>query len=279
MTFGFDPASFRLNRIPTPTWASTARTVGEALPDAVLEAVTAQLAEVDLSTEQVFQWAMTDPVATAKFQDDHTYANGVTGDYFLGRRHFDVDDEHPGKVLAETECCLTRLDYQELPAIYQRYLVTLSCDLQARTGQLVLAGETDRYPQMATLRLTLIDTSSVSDIPEQHRLNEEGRALLDARWKDFLTCVQQAAQEVIDTESSSGMFDDNFFPSRLTMTGNYAIEGVSSLESGRINVDLRFTERQMMASRGESDYLGYELAVSCSNNDQLSYELFGSRSI
>lgn len=279
MNFGFDPAHFYLNRIAPPTWALTTRTVSDMLPDAVMKTVIDQLNDIEQTTEQVLQWAMTDPVATAKFQNRHTYATGVVGDYFIGRQHFDLDDDYPDKVLVETECCLTSTDYQGLPAIYQRYLVTLSWDPLTRNGQMVLAHDKDRDSHISALTLTLIDTASVSDIPERDGLDEEGHALLARRWTEFLTCIQQAAREIIDDGSACGALDHSFFPSRLEMTGNYVISRVSSSEAGQIDVDLRFTKLQRMTSRGEDDYLGFDLTVFFGDEDQLRYELWGSSSI
>ncbi|WP_407573066.1 hypothetical protein [Deinococcus altitudinis] len=279
MTFGFDAALFQLNRVPAPTWALTTRTMGTALSDLAKQSITEQLADMDRTTEHALQWAMTDPVATARFQDLHTYADGVTGEYYIGRQHFDLDEAGPGSVIVETECCLTWLDSQGMPAIYHRYLVILGWNLQTRTGQLVLAHDTDRDSQLAALTLTLIDTATLSDIPDVSGLDDAGHVLLNSRWAEFLTCVQQAAQEAIDNNSASGVVDDDFFPSRLTMTGKYTVGRVSSLDDGSVLAALRFTELQWMAGRGETDYLGYDLSVEVGDNDRLTYELWGSSSI
>ncbi|MFC4639799.1 hypothetical protein [Deinococcus hohokamensis] len=279
MTYGFDPQTFRLHRIPAPSWASTDQTISQNLSEPVRTTVTAQHHELLLAAERILQWALTDPGATARFQEHHTYASGVTGDYYIGRQLLEQDPEQPDRILVETECCLTRLDFQGLPAVYQRYIVILSWDPSSQQADVVLIRGTPRESRLAELPLTLIRTRTVDDIPDLHWLEEEGRAHLDTRWAEVLDCVRQAAQEIVNESTSSGALGERFFPARVDMTGNYYIGEATSLDSGRVKLTLHFTDRQSMTSRGEDDYLGYELEVNVGDGGPLVYILWGSQAI
>ncbi len=277
--YGFNPSTFQIRRIPTPDWASTLQTWGTDLPDAMKVTVTEQQAELVQTTEQVLQWAMTDPAATARFQSMHPYAQGVTGDYFIGRQHIDLKPDQPNRLIVETECCLTSLDFQGLPAVYERFIVTLDWNLPKSTGQMLLAHDTERESQLAVLPLRLIRTFALSEIPDLDHLDAGGHALLGDRWDEALACIQQAAREIMEDFSSSGELDQQFFPCRVKMTGDYSIGMASTLDGPAVLILLCFTELQTMTSRGEDDYLGYELTLSVGEDGRLTYELWGSQAL
>ncbi|WP_189070247.1 hypothetical protein [Deinococcus radiotolerans] len=279
MTSGFDPQTFRLHRIPAPSWASTDQTISPALPATRRTAAADQHQDILLAAERILQWALTDPEATARFQNHHPFASDATGAYFIGRQLLDQDPEHPDRILVETECCLTHLDYQGLPAVDHRYIVILSWDPSARQAETVLIRGTPRQSRLAELPLSLIRTRTVEDIPDVTWLEDEGRAHLVSSWADVLACVRQAAQEIVDDSTASGALDEWFFPARIDMTGDYSVGQARSLDAGRVLLTLHFTARQRMTSRGEDDYLGYELEVNVGDRGPLAYVLWGSQVI
>lgn len=279
--YGFDPDTFHLKRIPAPDWASTAQTFSTGLDEDVKRQVNEQQQDLLKSVQNVLQWALTDSEAVARFQPFSAYSEGVNGNYYAGRQHIEPDAERSGAIIVETECCLTRADYRQLPAVYRRYIVTLRWDTNVRTGQPVFARETERESEIAKLNLRLVRTYSLADVTNQHDLSSQSRQWLLKHWEEAVLCLHQAAQETIDDGSSSGELDFSFFPSRVDMSGKYYIDSIITLgkSDSSVCIMLHFLENPRMSGQTDFDYLGYDLSLTVTEEGKMTYEIWGSSAI
>ncbi|ANE44325.1 hypothetical protein [Deinococcus puniceus] len=277
MKYGFDPELFQLQRIPTPEWAVQGVTYGErqAELEKILETSSGEIIQ---QSQDFLQWALTDPVAVAKFQPFSYYSEGVNGNYFVGCRHLEFSSEQPSSILVETELSLTRIDYKNLPSVYTRYLVTLLWNPTTKQGQSILAHDTDYDSKISNLKFKLVRTLTVGEIA-RGRLSDEDYLTLEHRWPEVLACLQEAAMEAVNDGSGSGHVDDNFFPSRLELTGEYYISDINSSDDSFMTVMLHFLGHANSADQQHDDYLGYDLALNVPEDGPLTYELWGSSSI
>ena len=277
MKYGFDPELFQLQRIPTPDWAVQGVTYGER--QAELEKIL-EISSDDIvrQAQDFLQWALTDPTAVAKFQPFSYYSEGVNGNYFVGRQHLEFSSEQSSRILIETELILTRLNHKNLPSVYQRHLVTLLWNPATKQGQSILAHDTDYDSQISNLKFKLVKTLTVGEIA-RGKPTDEDRLTLERRWPEVLACLQEAAMEAVNDGSGSGHVDDNFFPSRLELTGEYYISDINSGDDSPMTVMLHFLSHADSADQQHDGYLGYDLALNVPEDGPLTYELWGSSSI
>ncbi|WP_145999455.1 hypothetical protein [Deinococcus sp. UR1] len=278
MTSGLDLSRFQLRRIPTPEWAVQGVIRLPGIEPAQLKQIDAQSTQIQDLVERTLTWALTDPDAIKRFQHRHSYAEGVEGEYFIGRQSIEPDPSQKGQFFVECECCLTRNDSLGLPAIYHRYTVIVAWTPTTQTGVAVFAREQERESQLARLGYQLVRTFDLASLPRGADLTEQTLSLVLARWSEILECLQSAAMEAVEDGSGSGELDNDFFPSRLAMTGEYYIDLIAGDNPTNVMVMLHFLEHPFMAGQTDVDYLGYDLSLDLTAHP-MTYELWGSSAI
>ncbi|WP_412027844.1 hypothetical protein [Deinococcus yunweiensis] len=278
MTSGLDLSRFHLRRIPTPEWVVQGVIHSSEIEPDQLQQLETQSNLIQELVEQTLAWALTDPEAITRFRHLHGYADGVEGEYFIGRQFIEPDPSQRGQFLVECECCLTRNDYRGLPAIYHRYTVVVAWTPAAQTGTAVFSRERAQANRLAQLDYRLVHTFDLESLPRGAKLSEHTRDPVLARWPEVLAILQNAAAEAVEDGSGSGELDDDFFPSRLAMTGEYYIDSISGDDPKKVIVMLHFLENPFMAGQTDVDYLGYDLSLDLTAYP-MTYELWGSSAI
>lgn len=270
MQSGLDLSIFKLRRILTPEWAASSVVFAPELLEEDRTSLAQQREHILVSVEETLHWAFTDPEAIQKFQHEFYYADGVHGDYFVGRQYFGRGEA--SSVIIETECCLTSQDFKDRPFAHYRFIVTLNWDLTTASGRRVLARETERESVLATLQFQRLGTPSLADVLDPRSADDVDAAeyaacieRLEANWPSFLEFVESSARQAVEDGSSSGELDYEFFPSRLEMTGEYRIEDVRIRSVGEDVVELaamlHFLRHPQMTDDQDRNYLGYELDI------------------
>lgn len=278
MTSGLDLGKFHLRRIPTPDWAVQGVIHSPEVKPEQIRQLDAQSDQIQELVEQTLVWALTNPDAIKRFQHMHFSADGVEGEYFIGRQSIEPDPSQHGRFFVERECCLTREDFRGLPAIYHRYTVVVAWTPATQTGTAVFARERAQESRLAKLEYRLVRTFDLESVPRGADLTEQTRSLVLARWTEVLECLQNAAAEAVEDGSGGGELDNDFFPSRLSMTGEYYIDSIGGDELTKVIVMLHFLEQPSMAAEIDFDYLGYDLSIDLTAQP-MTYELWGSSAI
>ena len=128
--------------------------------------------------------------------------------------------------------------------------------------------------------MRLIRTFKLVEVERQQGIREELRHLLSTRWDELLGCLQAAAINELEQGSSSGELDDNCFPERLDLTGEYYIHELSDwgTEDGAADVlvSLVFQAYPSLADQQAFDHLNLDFIVSFQADDTLETEFLGS---
>lgn len=278
MASGFELSTFHLRRIPTPAWAVQGVAHSPEVKPEQLQQLAAQSNQIEEVIEQTLNWALTDPDAIKRFQHKHFYAEGVEGEYFIGRQSIEPDASQPGRFVVEHECCLTRKDFRGLPAVYRRYTVVVAWTPATQSGAAVFARERVQESRLAQPAYRLVRTFDLESLPRGADVSEQTRELLSSRWPEVLATLQQAAMEAVEDGSGGGELDNDFFPSRLEMTGEYYIDSIDGDDPTKVTVMLHFLEQPRMAEQTDFDYLGYDLSIDATAHP-MTYELWGSSAI
>ncbi|ULH18198.1 hypothetical protein MF271_22270 (plasmid) [Deinococcus sp. KNUC1210] len=272
-----DVPAVHLQQVPAPPWAAQDVTFAPHLLPEDHHTVTEQLAAIHQAVQAALRWAITEGKGNIWLDLIQSELRDASGQYFVGRHFVDHDLESPGSYIVETECCFLQTGTHRM-YVHPRYTVTLRWNGQERTGTPQLARQTARASQLARLTYRVVRTERPQHISGHDALSQEEQAFLASRWADVLECVQQAVREAVEDESASGELDNNFFPSRLRMTGEYYIESLSSLSGEALSFMLHFLELPYFEGQVDFDYLGYDLSIKRSNGS-LAYELWGHSAI
>jgi hypothetical protein len=276
MAFGFNPSRFQVDLRETPTWAAYDRQWATNVTVQQQQLLLEQMPVIIGAVEYALQWAMTDPEANARFQHRHTYSQGVTGHYFVGRQYLEKDPEREHVFFLETECCLIRLDLQNLPEVYERFNIVLSLDTVKCTSQLMFAEEYEAKLGLPSFQL--VRTLELHDVPGVEAIAPEIYQQLSVRWDEVRVCLQNAANEILENFTSSGQVDDHFMPCRLELTGEYYIHR-SSYDNGTLGFMLHFLSQPRMLGDDHLEYLGYDVQIMIEIDQPVEFGLWGSSAI
>ncbi len=225
MEIPLDLSDFQLHRVDTPSWAAHAQTFTDELDPGKRDQVSLQRVAILQKVEEILRWALTDPEPIQHFYHSFPNAEGVKGDYFTGRQHFWVNTD--GQLIIETECCLTRNTNGQLE-VYTQFLVLLLWDLAALEGHYLLASRVAWNPVLSTPTLRRIGISTLDEVAHlgSSVVTSQMLQFLEARWESVLQLIHDSGQDYLDHGSASGLLGDNWFPSRLEMTGEYFIHSL-----------------------------------------------------
>ena len=269
---------FHLQQVPTPPWAVGDQMFAPELLPEDHRLLNDQLSEIHVAAQEALRWAITEVKGNIWLDRVQSELRDAPGQYFVGRHFFDQDPAHPGCYLIEIECCFLRTGARGTPYVHPRYTVTLRWNAQQRAGTPQLARETERESRLARLTYRLVRTLRPQDIPGHDALTQAEQAFLESRWTEVLDSLQQAAREAVEDGSASGELDDEFFPSRLCLTGEYYIDSVSSSSDESFVLMLHFLQYAYFEGQSAFDYLGYDLDLHMTDGP-LAYELWGHSSI
>lgn len=233
-------------RVPTPSWAAQALTWAAELPDADVTRAVAQQGAAVRAVDEALHFALSAPEPQRTFRWAFRVHEGISGAYFLGRRH--LSPLGGAQVLMETECCLLR---RGLPGrdveVDTRFKVTLQWDLSLAQGVWelprlleVVGGQLARLDgvwlagALCDLGLRRVGPSSLEHIRALSHSNmpPELLARVEGRWEAALADIHRGAQQAIDDESGDGELPYATFPCRLDLTGEYIVESVQDWSEG-----------------------------------------------
>lgn len=123
--------------------------------------------------------------------------------------------------------------------MYARFLVLLAWNAETKSGRFLSAPELEGEPHLSAVDVKRIGPATLDEMSRLYgsTITPHLREQLAGRWEEFLGAVEAAAREYLADGSASGLLDNEWFPSRLNMTGEYYVREVND---GERDADLAF---------------------------------------